>query len=57
MSMTNAQIRKLRRQNAEQAVWGLKRAVLSKRQEVVDLELQVLQAEDVLNRLKRRQSL
>ena len=48
--MTHEQVRELERDNAEQAVWGLKRAVLSKREELVDLELQVRQAEDVLRR-------
>jgi hypothetical protein len=52
--MTNEQIRELEKGNAELAVWGLKKSVLSKRQEVVDLELQVRQAQDVLDRLKRR---
>jgi len=51
--MTNLEIANLEIANAEQAVWGLKRTVLSKRQEMVDLELQVRQAEDALRRLKR----
>jgi hypothetical protein len=50
--MTNAEFKELTKQNAELSVWGLKKTVLSKRQEIVDLELQVRQAEDVLKRLK-----
>jgi hypothetical protein len=50
---TNPTIKERERQGAEASVWGLKRTLLSKQQEVVDLELQVRQAEDVLHRLKR----
>jgi predicted nucleic acid-binding Zn-ribbon protein len=52
--MTEIKIRELELHNAELSVWGLKKAVLSKRQEVVDLELQVRQAEDRLKGLSRR---
>jgi hypothetical protein len=52
--MTNTQIKERERQNAELSVWGLKKTVLSKRQEVVDLELQVRQAEDVLRQLNKK---
>jgi hypothetical protein len=52
--MTNTQIKERERQNAELSVWGLKKAVLSKRQEVVDLELQVKQAEDVLRQFNKK---
>ena len=52
--MTNTQIKERERQNAEASVWGLKKTVLSKRQEVVDLELQVRQAEDVLRQLNKK---
>jgi hypothetical protein len=38
--------------NAELSVWGLKKTVLSKRQEIVDLELEVMRAEDRLRQLK-----
>ena len=49
--MTEIQVRELEKQNAELSVWGLKKTVLSKRQEVVDLEFQVRQAEDRLKKL------
>jgi hypothetical protein len=41
------------RGGAELAVWGLKKTLLSKREECVDLELQVRQAEDRLKQVNR----
>jgi hypothetical protein len=46
--MTDTQIKERQRQNAELAVWGLKKAILSKRQEIVDLELELRKAQDQL---------
>jgi hypothetical protein len=51
---TDPTIEERQRQGLELSVWGLKKAVLSKRQEVVDLELQVIQAEDELRRFNRK---